>query len=180
MAIEHTKHEHKVSVAIIGIVTGTVEVLDLILIFWILLAFKRTIKYLSTTNEGKEPSTKDVALKSYKRVIVAQIYQVFGVCVILDFILEISDLFTLRSSKNIDEYWKSSAMWERNHFVIYTIFLICMMWCLKPTKDSYKLEEEMAELLNETLQTEMAEERTAPNGENDGDQEEVKEQQEYK
>ena len=82
-------------------------------------------------------------------------------CVILEFGLEISDLFTLRSSKNIDDYWKSSAMWERNNFVIYTVFLICMMWYLKPTEESYKLEEEMEELLNETLQTEMAEEKAA-------------------
>jgi len=147
--------------AIIGIVNGAVELLDLALIFWILLAFKRTIKYLSATNEGKEVSSKDVALKSYKRVIVTQIYKVFCMCVILNLVLEISDLFTLRSSKNIDEYWKSSAMWERNNFVIYTIFTVCMMWYLKPTEDSYKLEEEMEELLNETLQTEMAEEKTA-------------------
>ena len=36
-----------------------------------------------------------------------------------------------------------------------------MMWHLQPTVDSYKLEEGMEELLNETLQTEMAEEKPA-------------------
>lgn len=109
-------------------------------------------------------SSKDFALKNYKREIVTYIYKVFLVCVILNFALEISDLFTLRSTKNIDEYWKSSALWERNNFVIYTIFLVCMMWCLKPTEESYKLEEDMEVLLNETLQTEMAEDGNVDEG----------------
>jgi len=118
---------------------------------------------LSATHEGEEIPSKDTALKNYKRVILTQIYKVFCACVILNFVLEISDLLTLRSSKNIDEYWKSSAMWERNNFVIYTIFTICMMWYLKPTEDSYKLEQEMQELINETLQTEMYEDKTDKN-----------------
>ena len=121
-----------------------------------------------------------MALKSYKKEIVTQIYKVFCMCVILEFGLEISDLFTLRSSKNIDDYWKSSAMWERNNFVIYTLFLICMMWYLKPTEESYKLEEDMEELLNETLQTEMAEEKANSAMDDKKEDEDRPEQEEYK
>ena len=83
--------------------------------------------------------------------MLSKIYRVFCGCVIIEVLLELSELFSLRTTKNLDEYWRTSAMWEKNGFVIFTIVLVVMMWYLKPTEETYQLEEEMEELLNETL-----------------------------
>ena len=46
LAIEHTKHEHNINFAIVGVVNGIVQICDILLIFWIIMAFRRTLGYL--------------------------------------------------------------------------------------------------------------------------------------
>ena len=53
LAVEHTKHEHSIHFAVVGLINGSVQIFNMILIFWILLAFNRTLGYL-------KKQTKDV------------------------------------------------------------------------------------------------------------------------
>lgn len=46
LELEHAHHEYMVGSAFISLVNGLVEILDLILIFWIIAAFVRTTRYL--------------------------------------------------------------------------------------------------------------------------------------
>ena len=83
--------------------------------------------------------------------MLTKIYRVFCGCIAIELLLELSELFTLRTTKHLNDYWKSSALWEKNGFIIFTVVVIAMMYYLKPTEETYKLQEEMEELLNETL-----------------------------
>lgn len=66
-------------------------------------------------------------------------------------ILDLSVLFTRRTTVNLDEYWKSLVLWENKEFIIWTFYTVVSMYILKPDEDSPKLEE-INHLLDETLQ----------------------------
>ena len=82
--------------------------------------------------------------------MLRQIYYSFVFCIVLSILLELSQLFTLRYTKNIDKYWKSLALWENNNFIIWTFYTFILMVILRPTQNINQLEE-INKLLDETL-----------------------------
>ena len=78
IALQYTVSEYILSNALVSLVNGLVECLDIMLIFWIVLAFQRLLNYLK-----KEELT-------YKEQIVSRIYYSFSFCIILSILLEVS------------------------------------------------------------------------------------------
>ena len=56
-------------------------------------------------------------------------------------LLELSQLFTRRSTVNLDLYWRSLSLWENNNFIIWTFYTMIIMWVLRPNERSPKLED---------------------------------------
>lgn len=139
LELEHAHHEYMVGSAFISLVNGFVEILDLVLIFWILAAFARTTRYLKQEN------------LIYKHQVVNSLFNWFIGCIVVAIILDLSVLFTRRTTANLDEYWKSLALWENKDFIIWTFYTVMSMYILKPDENSPKLEE-INHLLDETLQ----------------------------
>ena len=134
--------EHPMLPTVVGLAHLPLLLTDLLLFFWIFLAFRRTLQYLGKKHQD------------YKYNIISKIYKAFVACIAIGAFLAFIELVIQRNGANKDKYWKSAAYWETYSFVLFTVFISVLMLVLQPEDNSHKLCD-IDELVDETLQTEI-------------------------
>jgi len=149
--VQERSKEHPMLPTVVALAHLPLLLTDLLLFFWIFLAFRRTLRYLEKKHQD------------YKYNIISKIYKAFTACIAIGASLQFIELAFKINGANKDKYWKSTAFWETYSFGLFTVFVTVLMVVLRPEENSHRLCD-IDELVDETLQTEIP---TAGDDEND-------------
>jgi hypothetical protein len=97
--VQERSKEHPMLPTIIGLANLPLLLTDLVLFFWIFLAFRRTLRYLEKKHQD------------YKYNIISKIYRAFTSCIALGAFLQFIELAFLRNGAENDKYWASTTFW---------------------------------------------------------------------
>ena len=140
--VQERSKEHPMLPTVVALANLPLLLTDLLLFFWIFLAFRRTLRYLEKKHQD------------YKFKIISTIYKAFVACIAIGAFLQFIELVIQRNGANKDKYWRSTAFWEIYSFGLFTAFVAVLMVVLRPEENSHKLCD-IDELVDETLQTEI-------------------------
>ena len=138
LSIQYSEHDHIYSSSIVFFANLPIMLLDLLLSFWVIQAYRRTLSYLNKKNQ------------TYKFQILIKMYYCFLGCIGMGVLCYLIEIMTARKGQNRDYFWKSNAYWENYSFIIVSIYTGGLMYILRPEANSHKLQD-IDELVDETL-----------------------------